>query len=336
VRALVLRIAGFALALTVLMLVGAIGYRIIEGWSWLDSIYMAVITLSTVGFKEAHPLSADGRLFTVGLIVAGSGVALYLVSMVAQLILDGQLTRAYLRERMAMRIRRKRGHVIVGGYGRFGQAVVDELLQADKQVVVMDPDVDLVGLLEERGLAYVIGSASADHCLLEAGVEGASALVAATPSDAENVLITLAAKELNPEIRVHARYDAETAARRLRKAGADQVVSPFQMGGSRTAASILRPAVVDFLEILSPRRGPEVDIEQVVVAPTSDLARSPIQEIERRLPQVRIVALRRGTQKIQIAPPATTVIEPHDLLVVIGEKGPLLELAARAAPPATE
>jgi voltage-gated potassium channel len=332
VHALVKRLFVFLALLVTLGAFGAIGYRAIEHWSWLDSIYMAVITLSTVGFKEAHPLSADGRLFTVALIVAGSGIALYLVSMLAQLVLDGQLTRAYLKERMAMRIRRKHGHVIVGGYGRFGRAVVDELLAAGEQVVVMDPDADLAPDLEEQGLAYVIGSASADQCLLEAGIEGASALVAATPSDAENVLITLAAKELNPEIRVHARYRSESAARRLRRAGADQVVSPFQMGGSRTAASILRPAVVDFLEILSPRTGTEVVLEQIEVAPASDLAGQRLEEVERSIAQLRIVAVQHPGQPIQIAPAPSTVIEPHDLLVVIGERDPLLALAERAEP----
>jgi voltage-gated potassium channel len=334
VHAIVARLFRFGAMLIALGAIATVGYRIIEGWSWLDSLYMAVITLSTVGFKEAHPLSEEGQAFTVALIVAGSGVALYLVTMVAQLILDGQLTRAYLKERMAMRIRKKHDHVIVGGYGRFGAAVVDELLGAGREVVVVDPDPGLAPRLEELDLAYVVGSASADQCLLEAGIEGASALVAATPSDAENVLITLAAKELNPEVRVHARYGAETAARRLRRAGADQVVSPFQMGGSRTAASILRPAVVDFLEILSPQRGPQVDIEQIVVAPTSNVAGTRIDEIESAHPQLRVVALRRGTAKIQIAPSPATAIEAHDLLVVIGERAPLLELAAQAEPPA--
>jgi len=316
--------------LLMLTIGGSIGYRVIEEWSWADSVYMTVITLSTVGFQEAHPLTQQGRTFTVLLIIAGAGSALYLLSITARLILDGQLPRTYLRERMAMRIRRKHDHVIVGGYGRYGQVVAEELISAGQQVVVIDQSSELKPLLESRGLAYVIASASSDEGLLEAGIEGAAAIVAATPSDAENVFITLAARELNPKIRVHARYEADAAARRLVRAGADQVVSPFQMGGSRTATAILSPAVVDLFEILSPRGGPEVDIEQIVVAEGADLAGRELEEIERSLPSVRIVALRRGAEQIQIAPAPGTTIEAEDLLVVIGDREPLLALAARA------
>lgn len=331
-HAIVARLVRFLLVLWLLTLVGTLGFRWIEGWSWLDSIYMTVITLSTVGFKEAHPLSEAGRWFTVGLIVAGSGAALYLITMAAQLLLDGQLARTYLKERMAMRIRRKHGHVIVAGHGRYGRSVVDELSEAGQQVVVIDLDPDVASALGDRGLAYVIGSASDEDNLKQAGIAGACAIVAATPSDAENVFITLAAKELNPEIRVHARYESETGRRRLQHAGADQVVSPFQMGGSRTAAAILRPAVVDFLEILAPKAGPEVDLEQIVVATGSPLAGTRLGEVEGLFPRLRIVALRRGQERIQIVPSVETQIEVHDLLVVIGEREPLLELAGRAEP----
>jgi voltage-gated potassium channel len=324
------RVIGLLFVLTIF---GTIGYRGIEEWSWADSLYMTVITLSTVGFQEAQPLSQEGRLFTVFLIIAGSGLALYLLTLTARLILEGQLPQTYLRERMAMRIRSKREHVIVGGYGRFGQAVVEELLEAGQSVVVMDESKELVGLLEDQNLAYVISSASSEDGLREAGIEGASAIVAATPSEAENVFITLAAREMNPQIRVHARCESKSAARRLRQAGADQVVSPFQMGGSRTAASILRPAVVDFLEIISPWSSPEVDLEQVMVATGSELAGSEVEEIERGFPSLRVVGLRRGETPIQIAPSARATVEAGDVLLVIGERAPLLDLASRAESP---
>lgn len=326
------RVVGLLLALTV---AGTLGYRLIEGWPWSEALYMTVITLSTVGFQEVQPLSGAGRLFTVSLIVAGSGVAIYLLTLAAQLVLDGRLRRTYRRERMAMRIRSQSGHVIVGGFGRYGQAVVDELRQAGRDVVVLDPDDALVPLLETRDLPYVIASADSDQALLDAGIEGAEAIVAATPSEAENVFITLAAKELNPAIRVHARCESESAARRLVRAGADQVVSPFQMGGARTAASILRPTVVDFLEILSPQGAPEVDLEQILVAEGSRIVGTALGEIESSQPSLRIVARRQEARPIQIAPPASTRVDAGDLLVVIGERPALLDLAARAAPTAT-
>jgi voltage-gated potassium channel len=333
VRALIERLLGVFGLLLILTLSGTVGFRLIEGWSWGDSVYMTVITLSTVGFMEAHPLSGPGRLFTVILILAGTSVALYLLSLAARIVLDGQMRQTYLRERMAMRIRKERGHVIVGGYGRYGRAVVEELLEAGKSVVVMDPNEELRTRLEAHDLPFVIASAASDEGLIEAGIEGASAIVAATPSEADNVFITLAAKELNPQIRVHARCESASAARRLTRAGADQTVMPFQMGGARTAASILRPAVVDFLEILSPRGAPEVDLEQIVVAPGSDLVGLTLVAIEGQLSALRIVALRRGERTIRIAPSSATAVEEGDLLVVIGEREPLLELAARAGSP---
>lgn len=325
-----LRVVGSLVLLTGL---GTLGYRAIEDWSWADSLYMTVITLSTVGFQEARPLSAQGRLFTVAVIVAGSGVALYLLSVAARLVLDGNLPQTYRRERMRMRIRNKRDHVIVGGYGRYGRAVVEELTQAGRMVVVIDENPGLVPSLEDRDLAYVIGPASSDEALSEAGVEAATDIVAATPSDAENVFITLAAKELNPGIRVHARHETEAAARRLRRAGADRVVSPFQMGGTRTAASILQPSVVDFLELVSPRGAPAVDLEEVEVGAGSALCGCTLLEVEEACPGLRVVALRGADRAIQIVPAAQGRVESGDLLVVIGERPVVQDLAARATPP---
>jgi voltage-gated potassium channel len=323
------RVIGLLLLLTLL---GTLGYRVIEDWSWADSLYMTVITLSTVGFQEARPLSAEGRVFTVAVIVAGSGVALYLLSLGARLVLDGNLPQTYRRERMRMRIRNKRDHVIVGGYGRYGRAVVEELLAAKRTVVVVDENPELVSLLEDRNLAYVIGPASSDEVLHEAGIEGARDIVAATPSDAENVFITLAAKELNSKIRVHSRYETEAAARRLLRAGADRVVSPFLMGGTRTAASILQPSVVDFLELVSPHSKPAVDLEEVEVASGSALINNTLEELEGLCSGLRVVALRGADREIQIVPSATTRVASGDLLVVIGERPALRDLAERAAP----
>lgn len=329
-----MRLAKVFCLLILLTSFGVIGYRAVEGWPWSDCLYMTVITLSTVGFQEAAPLSDEGRLFTVVLIVAGSGVALYSLGLAAELMLDGQLRQSYRRERMRMRIRNERDHVIIAGFGRFGQAVVSELLEAGKALVVIDEDAELIPVLEALDVPHVIGSVSTDQVLQQAGIEVASAIVAATPSDSENVFLTLAAKELNPKVRVFARCETDSAAKKLRRAGADQVVSPFQMGGSRTAASILRPAVVDFLEIISPRGAPEINLEEVRVASGSKLIGRRLEEIERDFTPVRIVALRRGTNPIKIAPSPSTQVGVDDLLVLIGERPVLLDLAGRAAAPA--
>jgi len=234
------------------------------------------------------------------------------------------------------RIERKQDHVIVAGFGRFGQAVVDELERAERKVVIVDPDESLNEEFAERGLAFVTASASSDEALLKAGIKGASAIVAATASEAENVFITLGARELNPDIFIHARCESDSGARRLRRAGANHLTAPFQMGGARAAASILRPSVVDFLEIVSPRRGPEIDLEEIRVARGSSLAGKPVGELEGDQERFRVVALTHKGEEIIIVPNSATPIAEGDVLVTIGERNSLLALAERAegdAPP---
>ncbi len=225
---------------------GIFGYVTIEGWSWIDALYMTVITLSTVGYKEVAPLSPEGRMFTVALILLGVGTALYLLSVLAEDI------------------------------GR------------------------------------------------------AQAVVIATPSESDNVFITLSARELNPEVRIHARAESETAIRRLERAGANQVTSPFQMGGIRTAASILRPSVVEFLEISSPRHGQEIDLEEIRVDPASPLSGRDRRDLEAEIARLRVVAIKRREGPIQMVPPEGAKIEAGDHLVVIGERESLGRLAQLA------
>lgn len=321
--------------------VGAVGYRMIEGWSWVDSLYMAVITLSTVGFGEVWHLSPEGRIFTMLLIVLGVGLVVYLLTVLGEIVVENRLGESFRRERMAQRIERKQGHVIVAGYGRFGRAVVAELRAAGRGVVVVDPDPLLEPELEREGVAYVTASASTDEALLRAGIHGASAIVAATPSDAENVFISLAARELEPGIRIHARSESEAAARKLRRAGADQVTAPFQMGAARTSASILRPAVVDFLELVSPvgdgQSGEAIDLEEVRVGAGSRLEGRSIAEIEEHEERAfRVVALKRRDESIRIVPNRNTALVEGDLLVVIGEHDALLAMTREAEPAAPQ
>jgi len=311
-------------------LFGALGYRLIEGWSWLDSLYMSVLAISTVGFREVAPLSSNGKLFTIALIGLGVGVVLYFLSVLVELVVEGRLRDTLRKDLMARNMERKKNHVIVAGFGRFGRVVVGDLLQAGRSVVVVDPDASLDAELAAIGIPHIVGTASNDDALHHAGIDGAAAIVAATPSEAENVFITLAARELNPHISIHARGESESAARRLRRAGADSVTAPFQMGGSRIATSILRPSVVDFLEILSPQTGPEIDLEEIRVEKGSELLGASVQGVERSSGNCRVVAMKPRDASMRIVPEAEATIGEGDLLVVIGEREALLKLARRA------
>jgi voltage-gated potassium channel len=330
VRMMLRRAATVLFWLSGVTVLGTVGYRTIEGWSWIDSLYMAVITLSTVGFGEIESLSPAGRVFTVVFIGVGVGASLYCLALLAELVVEGRIKDTVRKELMMRRIERKQDHVIVAGFGRFGRAVVDELERAERKVVIVDPDDSLNDELAERGLAVVVASASSDEALLKAGIKGASAIVAATPSEAENVFITLGARELNPDIFIHARCESDSGARRLRRAGADHLSAPFQMGGARAAASILRPSVVDFLEIVSPRRGPEIDLEEIRVARGSSLDGKSVAELEGNQERFRIVAVKHKDEEIVIVPNPATPIAEDDVLIAIGERNSLMAFAAHA------
>ncbi len=320
-------------ALLALTLLGTGGYVAIEGWSFLDALFMTVITLSTVGYSEVAPLSRAGRVYSIGLIAAGTGITLYLLSAVAQLVFEGRLRDLLQRSAMQRRIDSLAGHVVVCGFGRFGRVVVSELVEAGVAVVVVDRDGAVTPDLEALGVPYVIGSACADEVLERAGVRRARAIVAATGDDADNVFVTLSARELSPELEIHARGESEAAVRRLERAGADHVTSLFHAAGQRAAATLLQPTVVDFLEIARPRQGDPVDLEEIRVCAGSPLAGQTLGAIEAALPGVRVVALKRAGERIRVVPDAGAEVGTDDHLVVIGERDTLQGLARRAGAP---
>jgi voltage-gated potassium channel len=293
----------------------------------LDAFYMTVITISTVGYGEVTELHTPGRIFTIALIIVGVGLGLYLLSVLAELLMEGRLRDILERRAMQRQIDKLDGHTIICGFGRFGSAVVEELERNTVPIAIVESDAGREPELARGQLPYVIGSALSDEVLERAGIRRASNIVIATADEADNVFITLSARELNPKIRVHARGESETVQRRLRLSGADQVISAYRLGGMRVAASLLRPSVIDFLEISSPRRGEEVDLEEIHVASGSPLTGLSIGALEQRISRLRIVALKRSTDPIRIVPDSDTSVEGEDHLVVIGERSNLEQLA---------
>jgi len=319
-----------AVSLVALMtLFGAAGYILIEHMSVLDAFYMSVITISTVGFGEVKPLSPAGRLFTIGLIVTGVSSAIYLFSVIGELVIEGSLKEFLGKSAMNRKIHNLQEHVIVCGFGRFGRAVVEELTRNTVPMVVIEADPARQAELEATATLHVVGSALEDSVLEDAGIGSARATIVATGSDADNVYITLSAREKNPKILIYARGDLDAGLRRLKLAGADQVVAAYQWAGMRIAASILRPSVVDFLQLSVPGRESEVDLEEIKISPESPAAGKTIAAVERDNPRLRIVALKRNDKTLELIPAADTQIELDDLLVVIGESDSLKHLASR-------
>lgn len=317
--------------LTVLVMLGIGGYAVLEGLSFGDAAYLTIVTLTTIGYGDIVPHTTPGRIFTMALVLVGLGNVFYLASVAAEMVIEGHLRDVLGRNTMQRRINELRDHVIVCGYGRFGRVVADELRKNECPLVVVDSDQAREEELKRAGFPYVIGSALEDHVLEQAGLGRARAIVVATPSDPDNVFMTLSIREKSDTIRIHARGESDAALRRLQQAGANQTLTAYHSGGLRMAASILRPTVVDFLELSLPGHRQDVALEEVHVADKSTLVGRTIKQIEEVCTRLRVVGVRRGEEDMWVVPETSTAIAADDLLVVIGAGESLRRLAADAA-----
>ena len=237
------QLARSLVALAVLVVVAITGYVLIEGWSLLDAAYMTVVTFTTVGYEEVHPLSTTGRVFTMFLMVVGVGVMLYILTSAMHLIVSQELLRSLVRRRrMRKRMEKLSGHYIVCGFGRVGRAVAATLQEQSAALVVVDKDMDALAEAEERGLPWVHGDSAQDENLLAAHVQNARGLVAATGEDSQNVYVSLTARGLNPDLYIVARASRPDAEEKLRRAGADEVILPHVIGGKEMALSAMARA----------------------------------------------------------------------------------------------
>jgi len=318
-------------AVFTLTLAGTVGFMVTEKLRFIDALYMSVITLSTVGYQEVAPSSVSGRVFTIAFIVVGVGTALYAAVSVAEYLIEGRLREALGRRTMERSIQALEDHVIVCGYGRLGRAVVDRLEAGNAQVVVIDPDPALAAEFDASGRLLLNGSALEESVLRSAGIERARAIVTAIPSDPDNVFVTLSARELNPGIHVHARGENEAGVRRLRLAGADQVLSIHQIGGQRIANAIMRPAVVDFIELAAPGAGAPIDLEEVVISEGCDLAECRVSDLASRGIHVSVVAIKRGGDQTHLAPGPDEVLCAGDHVVVVGDRDAVHKLSGLAS-----
>lgn len=312
-------------ALAVIILIGAIGYMLIEGWSFIDAIYMTITTISTVGYDEVHPLSDGGRIFSIFLIVSGVGGALYfLTSMVAYLI-EGQFGISLGRRQMKNRIARLKDHFILCGYGRVGREIAHVFGGEGVPFVVIDNNPDSIADAEKDDCLYLFADASNEDVLAEAGIKQARGLVAAVGSDADNTYITLSARGLRPDLFIETRTSSDQAEAKLRKAGADRIVSPHSIGARRMAMLALRPAVVDFIDTVTYRHGRELQMENIAVGDSSPLNGLSVEETVKRT-SVTILAISKKEGQMLANPPAEEAITTGDVLIVMGTSKQLATL----------
>lgn len=323
---LVRRLSLAILLVLVILLFGTIGYWLIEGWSIFNAFYMTVITISTVGFGEVDPLSMTGRLLTLFLIIAGVGTIIFALSTLIEFLVEGHFTGLVGRKRMEKKIEKLRGHYIVCGFGRVGEQIAKELLRANVPVVVIDVNPDKLTKCRQEGLLHIAGDASEDEVLETAGVKRAKGLIAVVDNDADNIFVTLSAKGLNHQIFVVARAELEGSEPKLKKAGADRVVSPIAIGGRRMAALLLKPLVCDYLDVVAHGEDIEFQLEESELGQKSALVDMSIKDAGvRDKTGVLIMAIKKTSGEIVTNPSSSERIQVGDRLVVMGTKEQLAE-----------
>jgi len=316
-----------ALLFSVVVL-GVGGLMLVEGWNLRDALYMTLITISTVGFSEVHPLTPYGKILLSVLIVLGVGTFIYIFTTLSDYMVSGHLEGVLGRRRMKKKIDALNGHYIICGFGRVGAQVALELARENMPFVVIDSVSDAMAACAEAGYLYVDGDATDDDVLKRAGILRARGLVTATDSDADNVYVSLSARNLKRDIFIVARSNIEKTEFKLLKAGADRVLSPYSIGGKRLASLLLRPAVVDFLDVVMHARDIELVLEEVLIREDSPFVGITMGKARNLCEEgANILAILKKDRKGIIPNPKKDLsIDEGDKLVVVGTRRQLSEL----------
>lgn len=313
------------ISLFTIIVIGTIGFEIIEtDWDFLDSFYMTIITISTTGFKEVKPLSDTGKIFTVFLIITGVLTIAYTGGKAAQILIEKQLFR---RRRMSRKLEVMSNHYIVCGYGRMGRQICEGLAENKESFVVVENEPRKIEKIIENGYLFINGDATNDNILIKAGVERAKGLVAVVKTDAENVFTTLSAKELNPKLFVVTRAIEEESESKLKKAGADRVVMPYELGGTRMVQLLLRPGVIDFIDGVAKDKNVDIILEEITVSANSVLVGKSLAETPiRKDLNIIVIAINKNDGNFIYNPISSSVIEKKDKLIAIGKAADMSRL----------
>src|SRR5580658_9996232 len=309
-----------ASAVVITQLGGTLGFILIDHYPVFDAFYMTLITISTVGYEEVHPLSHAGRIFNSFLIFFGVTVMLLAVGGMTQAIIELELNQYFGKRRTKKMIDRLQGHYIVCGFGRVGRGAAAELKRAGVPFLVVDRNEDKVEWAMKLGMLAVLADATEDQTLADAGVQRAKGLIATLQSDADNLFVILSAKAIKPALLVSARIASEQSEKKMRLAGADYVFAPYDMTGNRMAQVMLKPHVPQFIDFTTKGMGLNVGIEQVRVPASSGLASKTLQQMQiRRDLGVIVLAIRKSDGRMLFNPPAEAEIEGGDYLIAMGE-----------------
>jgi voltage-gated potassium channel len=318
----------------VLVMVGTLGYHFIEeDYTFFDGLYMTVITLSTIGYGEVHPLSNAGKVFTIFLILGGVFAFIYSATEIIRSVVSGEIAETLGKQKMERALSQLNNHVIVCGHGRMGRLVCREFSRLGKAFVVIDRSPEELKDFDMPSGFPLIGDAASDEVLKHAGIERAYSLVTVMASDADNLFTTMSARLLNPKLVIVARVEEMQSEQKLLRAGANRVVSPYQLGGTRVAQAVLKPTVVDFIELTTRTEHIELQLEENKIEPQSPLAGCNLKDSRLRADhQIIIVAIKKKSGHMLFNPPPETIIDVGDILLAIGSREHLDTLSLLARP----
>lgn len=306
------------LVLLVLTAAGTLGFRVLTGAGWLDCLYMAVITITTVGYREVVPVTAPVKIFVILYLVAGLGVFTYSVVALGQWLLSAELQHLWERRRMSKDVNRLEDHFIVCGAGRMGRTIARYLSQRQRPFVIVDRDEELLrDLYMEHGWLYVEGDCTDDDTLIRAGIERARALAIVLGTDADNLFVVLSARLLNPQLEIIARANDEKSMLKMERAGANRVINPLSSGAVKIARFMLHPSIEDFLEVTD-NRGNDLELADIHIGPDSPYVNKRLMDTDLRQRGVMVVGIRRANGERLMPPPGTAVILPGDCLFAFG------------------
>jgi voltage-gated potassium channel len=321
------RLAGILLAIVIVVGVG--GYMLIDGWNFLDSFYMVIMTIATVGYGEVHPQGPPGRIFTSGLIVVGVATMLYSFGVFASTLTDNALGEYRRQRRLQQELDRLRDHFIICGYGRIGTQIVAEFEDHRVPYVVIDQTEEALERIRAENHLHIEGDASKEEILKQAGIERARGLISAVDSDERAVYIVLAARALNPNLYIVARAGRPDSIRRLELAGATRTISPYVMAGHRMAELAIRPAMVDVLDTLHHGEA-GIGVEELVVTPDTKILGKTLEESGLLAGDAaRVLAVRGRDGSVTVNPAASTRLEEGDLVIALGTEDQLFASASK-------
>jgi voltage-gated potassium channel len=313
------RIRNAIIALGITIVFGTVGFRVIEGWSFGESLYVTVQTLTTVGYGDLPPRSPSGRAFAVVVMLIGVGGVALAASTIVQSVVQSEIVSTFGERRQSRRMQKLHNHYIICGSGRVGSHLVRDLQQAEAEFVIIENDAQRAAEFSQRGLHVLVGDATLEETLKSAGVERARGLAACLPNDADNVYVVLTSRDLNPQLHIVARAAEEQAEAKLVRAGANHVVAPTIIGGHRMAVSLTKPAVGEFFDSIT---GSKIGLsfEQVLVEDGSPLVQQVLRETPIRAElDIVIISIRHANGDSMFNPSGDTVIEAGDILIAIGK-----------------